>query len=900
MSNIFRRHQKTVIWAVVIAFFVGGVGLVTLNQAGVFKQSTTSADGQTTISYAASVNGTKISLEALDQTTTTRLNYYQSLYEQMGQDMSSLLSGAEGALYRLQFQGDSLLGLIQQELYDQEIEARGLRVANADVESAYLQQYNSVLETYSLTEDALSEYLVSQGSTLAEYQDSIRAQIRAQLLNAALKSDVVGTIEPTDDDLLSYLEANISSYDTPEEIHAAHILVDSEDLALSIIDRLQAGADFGELAAQYSEDTSNKDSGGDLGWFERDVMVPEFDEAAFALEIGQISAPVETDFGWHIIKLIDRKEHGVPALADIRDQMRADYIDEKGTEKFNGWYDDVYQAAEIEIAIPLLEAYAIRARDEEAGLAAFSALLDRDDIYDSYLPYYVGRIHEDRAVTATEERVDLEEIENPTDVQLARIDELKAIQKEGEAEALRLYLEEIDRMAENDIDPDEKFLSRVLVLDPDSVTANFLLGKLYVDRGSSVSAEEKFAEVIRKDPTYVSAYIASGDLAFDGGNYYLARSRYEAALEQRSDDVSTMLKLANVFITVGSLEDAEALLATVAELAPTNVKLAGAEGDLAYARLLLAVAERDQLRASDTPSTEDEARLAELETSIAELHERAIDRYEVTLEKSGSIDYNVKLGLTYLAVGEYDAAESQFESVRIRSPYRAEAYSGLAEVEIARGQFEDAIDNLELAIARTFDDATKETLAKRLIELAPEDLTTRFRLAQTYASQYKWSAAIREYAYILERDPSDVASYLGIAEAYRWRTEYDLAIEYTRRGLENTTAVKDRINLYLKMIEAYQSDVGAGRALPEDGQDARIELAKLYLGQGNKTSALAQLEKVRTADAAYRANEVATLIVEAGGEATIEEPAAEALTEDVDSATPEDGAAADGATTDGE
>ncbi|HMA38357.1 MAG TPA: peptidylprolyl isomerase, partial [Chloroflexia bacterium] len=98
---------------------------------------------------------------------------------------------------------------------------------------------------------------------------------------------------------------------TQDEVHVQHILVADEALAKQIKDQLDKGADFAALAAQYSTDTSNKDKGGDLGWFAPTAkggpMVQEFSDAAFALtKPGQISAPVKSQFGWHIIRLIER------------------------------------------------------------------------------------------------------------------------------------------------------------------------------------------------------------------------------------------------------------------------------------------------------------------------------------------------------------------------------------------------------------------------------------------------------------------------------------------------------------------------------------------------------------------------------------------------------------------
>jgi peptidyl-prolyl cis-trans isomerase C len=109
---------------------------------------------------------------------------------------------------------------------------------------------------------------------------------------------------------------------TEEEVHARHILVETEAEANDILAQIKGGADFAELAKQKSKDPGAAD-GGDLGYFTKDQMVPEFSEVAFKMYPGQLSNPVKTQFGWHIIKVEDRRQRPVPEFDKIKEQIDA-------------------------------------------------------------------------------------------------------------------------------------------------------------------------------------------------------------------------------------------------------------------------------------------------------------------------------------------------------------------------------------------------------------------------------------------------------------------------------------------------------------------------------------------------------------------------------------------------
>ncbi|MCC7130877.1 MAG: peptidylprolyl isomerase [Anaerolineae bacterium] len=143
----------------------------------------------------------------------------------------------------------------------------------------------------------------------------VRHVIESRLIQEKLQEQVIGPVDCVE-----------------EQVRAQHILVPEEGLAYSLLERIKQGEDWSKLAAQFSTDESNKDQGGDLGWFSKDQMVPEFAEAAFALnEPGELSQPVQTQFGWHLIRLVGKEVR--PLSASACEQLKA--------SKFQEWVDGV-------------------------------------------------------------------------------------------------------------------------------------------------------------------------------------------------------------------------------------------------------------------------------------------------------------------------------------------------------------------------------------------------------------------------------------------------------------------------------------------------------------------------------------------------------------------------------
>jgi len=863
MYRFFERHKKTIIWAIVVAFILGGIGLFGLNQSGIFNQGSNSSTDQT---VAATVNGTTISTAQLDQAATNLQNQYVQYYQQIGQDTSTLFTGASGAMLKENVKASALQGLIRDAIYAQQAKQYGVSVPSSEVDDSFTKQYNDLLSQYSLTEDQLSSYLSGQGETLAQFKKQMRANVETQLRNQALQSAVVGTISPTDQQLEAYFEKNISKYATPEQVRASHILVADQATADKLYKELENGADFATLAKEYSTDTGTKDKGGDLGWFSRGQMVQEFEDAAFALKnVGDISKPVKTQYGWHIIKLTGQKPAHTPTLDEVKDQVRKDYIDEVSNQKFSDWYQKVHDQSQITIDLPVVAAFLTQQTDETKTLTELEKIEKAGTSNDPYLPYYIGRIYETEMNNAQQELKSLQDqvqTGSQTVQTASNTDKIDALQQQiadDKTQAIAYY-----EKALSNITPDETFLQRVVGLDPTNTAANYLYGKLLAGRGDTMGADLRFEQVIKADPNYEAAYIASGDLAVSNGTLTRAAQQYEAALKVKPDDVPTLLKLASVYIGLKKLDEAQQTLDKVANLEPKNVDLVAAQGDLAYARLSAAVSQRDELQKKPDLTVDEQAQLSQLNDQITSDEQTALDRYNAALAKNDSLDLYTKIGKTYLAVGDLDKAKTNFQHVVTRSPYKADAYAGLGEVYLQQGDDGNAIKYYQMAFDRTFDKTQKQQIGEKLVSLEPNDTAARFQLANVYADQYMWSAAIRQYAAILDVQSDSLEAYRGIAEAYKWKTEYATALQYLDRGLSYAKTDTDKIDFYKKIVEVDQAQVGQGKPLTQAGLNASIALAKLYLTQGNTSNAKSTLQSMTKTNPDYHSAELTDLLVQAG------------------------------------
>ena len=177
------------------------------------------------------------------------------------------------------------------------------------------------VDQVSVSESQISDYFNENRSNFIEGR-----KVKVDFVELTLDS-MEEPEQPTESDLRNLYDENADLYTNPERRRAQHILIESEDLANELLSQIKEGADFAELAKANSEDTSSSEEGGDLGFFEKELMGAEFDEVAFAMNIGDVSDVVETDYGFfHIIKLTDIEPETMQSFEMIEDRLVSLYI----------------------------------------------------------------------------------------------------------------------------------------------------------------------------------------------------------------------------------------------------------------------------------------------------------------------------------------------------------------------------------------------------------------------------------------------------------------------------------------------------------------------------------------------------------------------------------------------
>ncbi len=306
-----QRYRKVLAFILVIMFVVVGAGC------------------QKKEEVVATVNSAQITQGDLDQMVRlVQLTYGQQV------------NAEEDALK------DNVLNqLIDQEILLQEAEKNNLKTDKEEIKGDYEDfrnylttqvypsedEFKAALKKYDLTEEILKDFMVKQKSISKLYQE------------------VTKDVTVDEDEIKAYFDAHKDQFNEPEMVRARHILVKTEEEAVDIRKELEQGGEFESLAKKYSTEPGADQSGGELGFFPRGRMVPEFEEAAFSLSVGEISQPVKTQFGYHLIKVEEKNAAKEATYADVdKETLKAMVLEQKKQEIFNEAFQDLKNNAKVE------------------------------------------------------------------------------------------------------------------------------------------------------------------------------------------------------------------------------------------------------------------------------------------------------------------------------------------------------------------------------------------------------------------------------------------------------------------------------------------------------------------------------------------------------------------------
>ncbi len=222
---------------------------------------------------------------------------------------------------------------------------------------------NNLVQTIALGDAARRKGLDKR----KDVQEIVELSTDNVLANILIKEEVLDKIIFTDEQAKNYYEKHLTEFKVPEKARIGHILIKAEksssdevkekarEKAEEVLKKIKAGGDFAKLAMEYSDDPGSKAKGGDLGFFQKGQMFKAFDDAAFRLSPGEVSDIVETAYGFHIIKMEEKKPEEVPSYESIKDAVIAKAKEEMKAEKINAYLSQVMKQSEIKMFPEVLE-----------------------------------------------------------------------------------------------------------------------------------------------------------------------------------------------------------------------------------------------------------------------------------------------------------------------------------------------------------------------------------------------------------------------------------------------------------------------------------------------------------------------------------------------------------------
>jgi foldase protein PrsA len=230
----------------------------------------------------------------------------------------------------------TLTQMVQQQLIDQYATDKKI-----DIPQSAIDKEESDIKA-KMPPGQFEQILKQQGLTEADVQQILRQRL-------IMEKAVAPSVKISDADVRSYFDKNHTLFDKPAQVRARHILVADEATAKSVLQQLKSGGDFAALAKKYSTDKSSSDKGGELGFFGKGQMVPQFQDAAFGASVGQIVGPVKSPFGYHIIQVEEKKPATTATYASVKDQIRTQLTQQQENQQIPLFLQQLKDAAKIDV-----------------------------------------------------------------------------------------------------------------------------------------------------------------------------------------------------------------------------------------------------------------------------------------------------------------------------------------------------------------------------------------------------------------------------------------------------------------------------------------------------------------------------------------------------------------------
>lgn len=296
---------------------------------------------------AVVVNGEEITVNQVD--SAINLTGLVNNLARVDQQFVSLLFQTEaGAELLNEYRKTQLESIIVRELLVQEAENKNVAISDERKDELFNEQIENIKNQNKMTEDDLLNALKQQGiSSLDSFKEIFLSQNEKAILISELQKSIIDPITVSDKEVKDYYDENMDKYTNKEQVTASHILVEEEDTAKEVLKKLKEGSDFSELAKNYSIDGS-AEKGGKLGSFTRGRMVKPFEEAAFALNVGEISDIVKTQYGYHIIKVTDKRDEETKSYDEVKDSIKSSLLQKKQRKAMEEYIAELKEKAEIE------------------------------------------------------------------------------------------------------------------------------------------------------------------------------------------------------------------------------------------------------------------------------------------------------------------------------------------------------------------------------------------------------------------------------------------------------------------------------------------------------------------------------------------------------------------------